>query len=350
MELNIAATLRSLRKERGITQETFAQAMGVTTQAVSKWERGEGYPDITLLPAMAEYFHVTLDSLCGIDEQQKEKQISAIIRATSDGTSYEAGVSIAREGLAKFPHSVRLKNNLAEALMGCTGAWTPPREVLEEVVGLYEDILIQCPDLNTVSAHALPLLCQAYIWLGESKKAKQTALQVRGKYESQRTWCRILQGEELISHIQNSIIQTLPDIHFMVKQLLHTDGYTAQEKIDLCQKMIDIYGICDECSEWPIGMIFSYRLYLQIAVLSLGQNHRNPCLTALEKAVELAVRIDSLPSEGSPSSLLLNRVDFRYLTGYEPEREIIRRDIEAEPAFEPIRQTAEYARIMAKLK
>ena len=73
MELKIAETIRSLRKEMGITQEELAGAIGVTTQAVSKWERGEGYPDITLLPNIAEYFQVTLDTLCGIDEKKSKR-------------------------------------------------------------------------------------------------------------------------------------------------------------------------------------------------------------------------------------------------------------------------------------
>lgn len=348
MKLNIAAVIRSLRKEMGITQEEFANAIGVTTQAVSKWERNEGYPDITILPDIAAYFHVSLDTLCGIDEQQKQEQISSIIQATAHA-SYEEGVQIAREGLAQFPHSLLLQNNLAEALMGCTAQWTPPREVLEEVVGLYENILRHCPHLNEISPNALPLLCQAYVSLGQSKKAKEIALQIPGKYESQRIWCRILKGEELVAHVQNSIIQTLPDIHFLFKEVFHTTCYTTKEEIALCEKMIGIYALFDEHREWPLGMFFSYQLYIQIGVLSMKLKAPAACLNALDKAVELAVRIDSLPSEGHPSSLLLNRVDFRDLSGYEPERVIIRRHLEAEPAFEPLRQTPEYERIMAKL-
>ncbi len=349
MELNIAGTIRSLRKEMRITQEELANALGVTTQAVSKWERGEGYPDITFLPDMAEYFHVTLDTLCGIDEQQKREQIFSIIHATANA-SYAEGVQIAREGLAKFPHSVQLKNNLAEALMGCTARWTPPKEVLEEVIRLYEDILRHCPDLNTISSNAFPLLCQAYISIGEYKKAKQIAMQMSGKYESQRIWCQILQGEELVSHVQNSIIQTLPDIHFMLKDVLNTACYTTKEKIALCKKMIEVYALFDECHDWPIGLIFSYQLYMQIAVLSMKLDDANGGLIALDQAAELAIRTDLLPCEGFPSSLLLNRVNFQYLSGSTHEQGYLREEIEAEPAFEPLRKTPEYERIMAKLK
>ena len=349
MELNIAGTIRRLRKEMGITQEEFASAMGVTTQAVSKWERGEGYPDITFLPDMAEYFHVSLDTLCGIDEQQKQKQISSIIHATANA-SYAEGVQIAREGLAKFPHSVQLQNNLAEALMGCTAQWTPPKEVLEEVIGLYESIIRHCPDLNSISPNAIPLLCQAYVSMGEYKKAKQIAVQTNGKYESQRVWCEIFKGEELVMHIQESIIQTLPDIHFMVKAVIRTEGYTTREKIALCEKMIEIYALFYECRDWPIGLLFSYQLYIQIAALSIKLHDTAGGLAALDKAAELAIRMDSLPCEGVPSSLLLNRSDFQYFSAPGSERASLREDIEAEPAFDPLRKMQEYERILEKLQ
>jgi transcriptional regulator with XRE-family HTH domain len=345
MELNIAATIRALRKEKGITQEELANDIGVTAQAVSKWERSEGYPDITLLPDMAAYFGVSLDTLCGIDEQRTRRKIEAILRATSDASSYEDGVNIAREGVAAFPHSVSLKKNLARALMGCTGAWTPPREVAEEVIGLYEQIR----DPSELSSTDHTLLCEAYLSIGARKKAVQVAERVEGRSEIRRLWCRLLQGEALVAHIQSSIIQTMPDIHFLVQEALKTDVYTAREKIALCQKLIDVYALLDEGRDWPIGMIFSYGLYLRIAVLSMQLQDAAASLAALDKAADLAVRTDSLPCEGFPSSLLLNRISFRDLYG-SGEKACLLEDIESEPAFEPLRTTKSYKEILAKLE
>ena len=53
------------RKKRGITQEELANALGVTNQAVSKWESGKCAPDIQLLPDIAEYFNISIDELFG---------------------------------------------------------------------------------------------------------------------------------------------------------------------------------------------------------------------------------------------------------------------------------------------
>ena len=62
--MNISETIARLRKEKNVTQEAVAQAVGVSTQAVSKWENG-GLPDVELLPAIADYFGVSVDMLFG---------------------------------------------------------------------------------------------------------------------------------------------------------------------------------------------------------------------------------------------------------------------------------------------
>lgn len=54
-----------LRKERGITQEQLSSTLGVSNQAVSKWESGQCCPDITLLPDIAKYFDISVDELLG---------------------------------------------------------------------------------------------------------------------------------------------------------------------------------------------------------------------------------------------------------------------------------------------
>ncbi|MCL2286575.1 MAG: helix-turn-helix domain-containing protein [Firmicutes bacterium] len=63
-KLSIGRQIAELRKAKGVTQETLAEAVGVSGQAVSKWESG-GYPDIELLQPIADYFDVSIDRLFG---------------------------------------------------------------------------------------------------------------------------------------------------------------------------------------------------------------------------------------------------------------------------------------------
>ena len=63
MPVNLGDKIRQLRKGKGISQEVLAQYLGVSFQAVSKWETGTTLPDVTLIPAIASFFGVSTDEL-----------------------------------------------------------------------------------------------------------------------------------------------------------------------------------------------------------------------------------------------------------------------------------------------
>ena len=63
--MTFSEIITSCRKNLGLTQEGLAQKLGVTNQAVSKWESGQSCPDIALLPALADIFGITIDQLFG---------------------------------------------------------------------------------------------------------------------------------------------------------------------------------------------------------------------------------------------------------------------------------------------
>ena len=74
MKLYIGEQLKALRKEKQITQETLADVLGVSYQSVSRWELGVCYPDMELLPSIANYFGVTIDRLLSNDAVSKEAE------------------------------------------------------------------------------------------------------------------------------------------------------------------------------------------------------------------------------------------------------------------------------------
>lgn len=60
---SLSSNILALRKEHNLTQEALAEKLGITFQAVSKWENGQSYPDIALLPILADIFNVGIDEL-----------------------------------------------------------------------------------------------------------------------------------------------------------------------------------------------------------------------------------------------------------------------------------------------
>lgn len=122
MALNIGSVIRKLRTVRGITQETLAERLGVMPQTVSKWERREGYPDITQLLPLATFFGVTLDELMGRDRDKEESEIESILneydRLWHLG-DHSTGEDLMIDAYAAHPGDFRIMSKYIDALTGC---------------------------------------------------------------------------------------------------------------------------------------------------------------------------------------------------------------------------------------
>ena len=103
MKLAISRTIRRLRKEKDITQEALAAALGVTSQSVSRWENDAAYPDMELIPAIANYFGVTTDVLFGMDEETKEYRLVQYQERYQEARTLEEEIRIVREAVKEVP-------------------------------------------------------------------------------------------------------------------------------------------------------------------------------------------------------------------------------------------------------
>ena len=123
MKLTIGEKIKELRLRDGRRQEDLALALGVTNQAVSRWEKDGSYPDMEMIPAIANYFGVTIDQLFGY-ENAREKKVAAIlaqvasydIKHSGDDVWVEECLALLRDGLAEFPGNEVLTLALADTL------------------------------------------------------------------------------------------------------------------------------------------------------------------------------------------------------------------------------------------
>lgn len=75
MNIKLGEKIRTLRKARNISQEVLAQYLGVSFQAVSKWENGDTMPDVAMIPAIASFFEVSTDELFDFNRLETEQKV-----------------------------------------------------------------------------------------------------------------------------------------------------------------------------------------------------------------------------------------------------------------------------------
>ena len=107
MNINLGDVIKSLRKEKNITQEEFAEVIGVSGQSVSRWELGVCYPDIEFLPIIANFFGVTVDRLLSNDQLSKDADRKLFLEKRQElEWGSEEMVALARNYCRKYPEEV----------------------------------------------------------------------------------------------------------------------------------------------------------------------------------------------------------------------------------------------------
>ncbi len=162
MKIQLSQKIRELRKQKGISQEVLANHLGVTFQAVSKWECELAMPDVALIPAIAAYFGVTTDELFDYNLLEIEQKIAAIVDEWDRSDRPE---HILREALEQFPGNDTLLNCLIYSL--------PLPERSTEVISLCRQ-LIDNTRHDDVKYDAYRILAEAYASLGQTDMARAT--------------------------------------------------------------------------------------------------------------------------------------------------------------------------------
>lgn len=207
MSKNFSDNFKSMRKQRGLTQEQIAETLGVSCQAVSKWETNSSYPDISLLPIIADYFGVSVDYLIGHDTSKQNEEINTVCAQVGelfDQGRYCEVIPILREMLIKHPGNEKLMYNLAWAL---SGTCRDSEENYQEAILLYYKILEISTDTEMRTKVSRDLIYRYYT-LGDIEKAKYFANTLPAfdfcrEYNMGRA--NIFEGKELSNYLRANI-------------------------------------------------------------------------------------------------------------------------------------------------
>ncbi len=290
MEINLKEKLRALRQQKNITQETLANHLGISPQSVGKWERGEGFPDITLLPKIAFYFDVTVDELLCVDQVRVDEAITEYMRQAAiyqNNGDNEKNLELWEKAYAEFPNDCRVIAGLMYAI-NRKAEYPCPKDEADRIIALGEELLEKSTD-SKQRENAVQYLCYTYDGIDNDKALYYTNM--GGSIYTTRELLRstILQGEDGVFACQNCIEVLIQLAAMSAARMTSKIKFSPKETIEAYTFAIDILKRL--FSDDNVGF-YSYDLsnyYLYIACQYAELNDRENTLINLEESCRYAI-------------------------------------------------------------
>lgn len=362
MKLNIGETIKRLRKEREITQEEFAEVLGVSCQSVSRWENNSCYPDIELIPTIASFFGISTDRLMDIDEITEKENIEKYLErfqvAISKGELNEC-IAIAREGVKEYPNNYVLLDKLMFALFasgdnsGNIPDWKENMEKYDaEITALGERIMKYCPDIN-LRLEAASRLAFNHILHGRKeigKKIYETFPPMELSKERQMWWA--LEKDEKLPFLRDAIKQSYEFLKSFMWLLADADVVDVETELIAINKIFELEKLILDGNR-PKNSWGDVWLDFDIAKRYALMGDIANTFKHLHLAVDEAKAFDKFPDEQKYTSVLVGEIIERKLdfetSDTRPICEILRDKWLIHDELDCIRDTDEFKKIIIRL-
>ena len=298
MNIKIGAIIKKLRAENNITQETLATAIGVTPQAISRWESEGGYPDIELLPALADFFSVSTDELLGYKLSEREQELANIkkeMERLSEVGSVEERVAYARNAFAHYPNDYEIRDHLAVCLYF---VWeeTHDEALFKEIESLLGSVANECNDENT-RYDAINTLITLYGEVKQSEKAKEWVNRLTPmKYRRETALSGGIGDGKTKFYIQDEIDKLTDCLgtaisNYPLADELPNDPSTWDRKIEMLTISNHLYKMIygDNLMFYHVRLSRNYWL---ISTYQISQGKKDETLASLEKMCYHSIEYD----------------------------------------------------------
>lgn len=298
MNIKIGAIIKKLRAEKNVTQEVLANAIGVTPQAISRWESENGYPDIELLPTLADFFSVSIDELLGYKLSEREQVLTNIkkeMERLSEVGSVEERVAYARNAFAHYPTDYEIRDYLAACLYFL---WDETRDdtLFEEIESLFSSVANGCSDEN-IRYDAINTLIALYGKVKQPEKAKEWVNRLTPmKYCREKALSDGIGDGKTKFYIQDEIDKLMSGLGCAIQTLalsedLPNDSSTWNDKIEMFRVSNQLFHIIygDDLMYHNSQLSFNYWI-ISTYQMSLGKTE--DAMESLEKMCDHAIAYD----------------------------------------------------------
>ncbi len=320
MQLDLGQKIRELRRRDGRTQEALAEAIGVTSQAVSRWEANGGYPDMEMIPSIANYFGISIDELFGYNNERSKKidELAQKIdwmnyQNNGEDINIDECISFARNALIEFPGNEKIMLCLASVLYNAGyvryGEYHLSDEdgydVLnvekhrtysewKEAISLYEKLL-KTMENGEPRHRVIRELTQLYLNTGEHTRALEvieTAPNIYGSREFLKT--KATDGKKRAEAYGEGILKTVRACSELMVGgvLVNEKNMTAAEKAESLRGSIELFNLV--CTDGNCGLHHAYiaRVYTLLSLYLWLDGKKDEAFEALDYSLEHFDRFD----------------------------------------------------------
>lgn len=308
MTIYLSENIKRFRLEKGITQETLAQFLGVTFQSVSKWERGESYPDVTMLPSIATFFNVTVDELLGIDKSKQEDKINKYLDFYEKMRYKDSSLTFEKlsDAVREFPGEYRLLVRYMELLMvEKTDKAEPDYEkISHELMSIYENIHERCSD-DSIRMWAKRLICQHlhtkahYTGKDEYQQQAEQLLDEMPLMLDTKEYLSTMLVADMEKHYEACSVAIEHLLFLMDNSVSHycfyDDNFSYEYKIEAIEKMNRIFDIIytdGNCGKNMLNKIYNLG---NLGHLYLSVGNKEKAVLNFELCVHCAKKYDDMP-------------------------------------------------------
>ena len=357
--MTIGTRIRNLRRARDLTQEELAEALGLTAKAVSGWECDRTSPDISQIPALCHYFHISADELLGIREEERRRvrddTFSAAQLLAQNG-EHMAAVEAFSAALARYPDDFEIMCALNYSVLVCIaqGKYAPARAEEERTLCAKrnERILANCTD-DRIRYPAVSALARYYAEEGDLARAREMLSRLPDMADARNFVLPTLYtGDEAIRYEQELLFDVL---HYIRRRMMRnftttagTPFYTSAEMAQRYEKVLCLLALFYEDGDYGFFHNDVQDAHLCLARWEAEKGHFSVALSHLRRAADSALAFLDYCTGGD---VLHTSLLFRGLsdngdtvssnTEANNAREVL--DAMAEPVFDALRVDASAA-------
>ncbi len=316
MTIYLGENIKRLRREKEITQETLADFLGVTFQSVSNWERGESYPDITMLPEIAGFFKVSIEELLGVNRAENEAEITAALKKYDNLTGNKLMVEIINNLKAKYPNDFRVLIRYLACLVRFSDDLSA---VSAEVFKVYSYIQQNCTD-DRIRIKAKRAIIEFYrSQLGTESSTvtfdmcEKIISEMPDMRDAREMFCTFY-PEKHPEH--DSKIQSAMEENFLLRLTLfshyhfYNNRCTDEWQIKALKKEIEMLDFIYDDGNYGKMWRMMMNLYCHLGVKYHNIGDYENALSAFKKSAELAMKFDSLERNTVMHSVMFEGREF----------------------------------------